>query len=91
MSRKGKVVRLTRDHKPDDPREHDRIKAAGGFITRTSIGKSRVNGKLDMTRSIGDLELKAAGVIAEPEVRSIEVSQIQCKMISTVLLAPDII
>lgn len=73
MSREGKVVRLSMDHKPENPVEKDRIKAAGGHVTWTSMGSPRVNGRLNMTRSIGDLELKSVGVIAEPEIRSIEV------------------
>ncbi|KAK2138737.1 hypothetical protein NP493_7234g00002 [Ridgeia piscesae] len=36
-------------------------------------GKPRVNGRLDMTRSIGDLDLKPYGVIAEPSTKVIKV------------------
>ena len=73
MCRVGKVVRLTQDHNPENNMEKQRIKAAGGHITWTSTGSPRVNGKLNMTRSIGDLDLKGVGVTAEPETRSIEV------------------
>lgn len=32
-----------------------------------SVGQANVNGRLAMTRSIGDFDLKKNGVIAEPE------------------------
>lgn len=73
MCRYGKVVRLTIDHKPDDVKENERILSSGGHIIWTSIGKGRVNGKLDMTRSIGDFDLKQYGVISDPITRSIQV------------------
>lgn len=38
-----------------------------------SLGQPHVNGRLAMTRSIGDLDLKASGVIAEPETARIKV------------------
>ena len=46
---------------------------SGGTIIFNSVGKPRVNGRLDMTRSIGDVEMKPFGVIAEPHIRSIGV------------------
>ena len=76
MCRSGKVVRLMHDHKPRDPVERKRIEQAGGVISEPTGGPQRVAGKLDMTRSIGDVELKAIGVTAEPDTRSIEVSDI---------------
>ena len=69
-------MRLTQDHKPRVQAEKERIIAAGGTITEMADGNLRVGGKLDMTRSIGDVELKAIGVTAEPETRSIEVSAV---------------
>ena len=33
----------------------------------------QVNGRLGMTRSLGDTDLKAYGVIAEPHLKSLEV------------------
>jgi len=41
------------DHKPDLPTERDRIMKAGGFIS-----EGRVNGNLNLSRAIGDLEYK---------------------------------
>ena len=34
----------------------------------------QVNGRLGMTRSLGDTDLKAYGVVAEPHLKSLEVS-----------------
>lgn len=50
-----------------------RIKKSGGFITWNSLGQPNVNGRLAMTRSIGDFDLKNMGVIAEPETKRISV------------------
>lgn len=52
----------------------DRIRKSGGFVTWNSLGQPHVNGRLAMTRSIGDFDLKNVGVIAEPETRRISVS-----------------
>lgn len=38
-----------------------------------SNGRSLVNGRLAMTRSIGDLELKPYGVIPVPDIRTVQV------------------
>ena len=66
-------MRLTQDHKPTEPKEIERITRAGGRITTPSLGRPRVNSKLDMSRSIGDVELKQFGVSAEPDTRHIQV------------------
>ena len=47
--------------------------ACGGHLTWSSLGRSRVNGRLEMTRSIGDVELKKYGVIAEPDIVTLDV------------------
>jgi len=44
---------LSEDHKPDDPKESSRIAAAGGYVA-----EGRVNGNLNLSRAIGDLEYK---------------------------------
>jgi serine/threonine protein phosphatase PrpC len=49
----GKAEQITRDHKPDNPQEHERVKKAGGLIM-----DGRVDGKLAVTRSIGDWPMK---------------------------------
>jgi serine/threonine protein phosphatase PrpC len=60
-------IALSGVHKPDMPGEAERIMAAGGMLTRTRFGPARVNG-LAMSRAFGDFDVKAAGVIAEPDV-----------------------
>lgn len=50
------------DHKPDLPQEAARIKKAGGEVT-----DGRVNGNLNLSRAIGDLEYKTNKNIPEDE------------------------
>lgn len=45
---------LSDDHKPDNPGEKARIMAAGGFVE-----ENRVNGSLNLSRSLGDFEYKS--------------------------------
>lgn len=73
LCREGEAIRLTEDHTPDDHQEAERVKAAGGRITDNSLGVPQVNGRLAMTRSIGDVALKPYGVTAEPFIRSIRI------------------
>nr|XP_020140131.1 protein phosphatase 1K, mitochondrial [Microcebus murinus] len=72
LCRKGKPMKLTTDHTPERKDEKERIKKCGGFIAWNSLGQPHVNGRLAMTRSIGDLDLKSSGVIAEPETKRIK-------------------
>jgi protein phosphatase PTC1 len=53
ISRGGKAVRLTYDHKGSDSQEAKRITDAGGFVMN-----NRVNGVLAVTRSLGDASMK---------------------------------
>lgn len=53
LSRNGKAVRLTYDHKGSDVQEAKRITDAGGFVMN-----NRVNGVLAVTRSLGDSAMK---------------------------------
>lgn len=68
---------LSRDHKPDDPLEMERILRMGGFVcpppeeglsARVYLDADFTMIGLAMARSIGDHAVKAVGVIAEPEV-----------------------
>ncbi|CAK0870100.1 unnamed protein product, partial [Prorocentrum cordatum] len=55
------AVPLSEDHKPNLPGERDRIRRAGGSVARSQFGSTvqhRVNGNLNLSRSIGDLEYK---------------------------------
>ncbi|XP_069486626.1 protein phosphatase Mn(2+)-dependent 1K [Ambystoma mexicanum] len=72
LCRKGKAVKLTVDHTPERKEEKERIRSSGGFVAWNSLGQPHVNGRLAMTRSIGDMDLKRSGVIAEPETKRIK-------------------
>jgi serine/threonine protein phosphatase PrpC len=64
------------DHKPDMPAEKARIERAGSMIV-----EGRVNGNINLSRSIGDLEYKEShnlgpeeqAVTAFPEVKQTEI------------------
>ncbi|XP_035850225.1 protein phosphatase 1K, mitochondrial-like [Sander lucioperca] len=73
LCRKGRANKLTKDHTPDRKDERHRIQMFGGFVTWNSVGEARVNGRLAMSRSIGDFHLRSSGVIAEPDTRRITV------------------
>lgn len=65
LCRRSRVVPLSYDHKPNDDRERKRIYEAGGSIKETIVGEGsqrrtvyRVNGNLNLSRTIGDLAYK---------------------------------
>jgi len=61
LCRGGQAVPLSEDHKPNAAEETRRIKAAGGYIeTQTTAAGTmyRVNGNLNLSRALGDLEYK---------------------------------
>jgi serine/threonine protein phosphatase PrpC len=53
LARKGQAVPLSFDHKPDNEEERNRIEKAGSVIT-----EGRVDGNLNLSRSLGDLKYK---------------------------------
>ena len=53
LGREGKAVALSFDHKPDDEIELRRIEKAGSVVT-----EGRVDGNLNLSRSLGDLKYK---------------------------------
>ena len=74
-----RVCGLTRDHKPDDERERQRIVDAGGKVYRTQLnpslglgeitGPSRIfPGRISVSRSFGDLQAKDYSVGGNPNV-----------------------
>ncbi|KAJ1969999.1 phosphatase 2C [Dimargaris xerosporica] len=60
LARDGRAVRLTYDHKGDDPNEVRRVMEAGGFVLN-----NRVNGVLAVTRALGDTSMKEV-VVGHP-------------------------
>jgi len=53
MGKNGQAVEMSIDHKPESQIEIDRIEKAGSVIT-----EGRVDGNLNLTRSLGDLKYK---------------------------------
>jgi len=53
LSTKGQVYEMSHDHKPDNELERARIEKAGGYIS-----DGRINGNLNLSRALGDLEYK---------------------------------
>ena len=53
MGKNGKAVEMSIDHKPESQTEIDRITKLGSTIT-----DGRVDGNLNLTRSLGDLKYK---------------------------------
>lgn len=73
LCREGRVHKLSKDHTPDREDERQRIQRSGGFVTWNGAGHAYVNGRLAMTRSIGDFHLKSCGVIVEPDTQRVAV------------------
>ncbi|XP_067935973.1 protein phosphatase 1K, mitochondrial-like [Watersipora subatra] len=67
LCRRSVAEPLTSDHHPDREDEKERIQKEGGGIVSNSLGQLLVNGRLAMTRSIGDFDLKSHGVTAKPD------------------------
>lgn len=58
LVRNGKALALSEDHKPENPEERSRIRAAGGQVLK--VGPChRVDGNLNLSRALGDFNLKA--------------------------------
>ncbi|GJM93895.1 hypothetical protein PR202_ga10488 [Eleusine coracana subsp. coracana] len=66
ISKAGKAIPLSDDHKPNRSDEQKRIENAGGFVTFS--GTWRVGGILAMSRAFGNRFLKQF-VVAEPEIQ----------------------
>ena len=73
ICRHGEAVSLTRDHHPQREDEQARIKSMSGWIDWDSVTSPKVNGRLAMTRSLGDFDVKPYGVIAEPETTLLKI------------------
>lgn len=61
LCRGKETVSLTEDHKPTNPEEERRIKAAGGFVS-----EGRINGGLNLSRAIGDMNYKTVRPLPRP-------------------------
>ncbi|XP_034587592.1 probable protein phosphatase 2C 52 isoform X2 [Setaria viridis] len=70
ISKAGKAIALSEDHKPNRSDERKRIESAGGIVMWA--GTWRVGGVLAMSRAFGNRLLKQF-VIAEPEIQEQEI------------------
>nr|GLL32779.1 probable protein phosphatase 2C 59 [Ipomoea trifida]GMD21762.1 probable protein phosphatase 2C 59 [Ipomoea batatas]GMD26317.1 probable protein phosphatase 2C 59 [Ipomoea batatas] len=66
ICRGGTAIAVSRDHKPDQKDERQRIEDAGGFVMWA--GTWRVGGVLAVSRAFGDRLLKQY-VVADPEIK----------------------
>jgi len=79
LMRNGVAIALSEDHKPTQERELNRIKSAGGYVN--VVG--RVNGNLNLSRSLGDLKYKQLKhlrpeeqiITAEPDVTVFDIEE----------------
>lgn len=80
LCRSGRAIDMSEDHKPNLPAERERINRAGGAIGVQRIGnitQYRVNGGLNLSRSIGDFAYKSNEnlppqeqmIVCTPEIR----------------------
>jgi protein phosphatase PTC1 len=74
LDRNGTAERLSHAHRASDPQEAQRIRRAGGHITRRQNDVARVGGELAVTRSLGDTRLKD-WVLAEPSISEVVLRQ----------------
>eukprot|EP00933_Yihiella_yeosuensis_P056685 TRINITY_DN5605_c0_g2_i2.p1 TRINITY_DN5605_c0_g2~~TRINITY_DN5605_c0_g2_i2.p1 ORF type:complete len:324 (-),score=35.75 TRINITY_DN5605_c0_g2_i2:149-1120(-) len=63
-------IRISRDHRPSDPAEIQRVESEGGFVSR-----GRVSGQLGVSRALGDHALKSAGVTWRPYIHHRDASR----------------
>jgi serine/threonine protein phosphatase PrpC len=70
LSQAGQTIALTRDHKPSDESEQQRIVNQGGTV----IG-GRLQGQLAVSRAFGNYEYKEAQILSsEPEIHHISLT-----------------
>jgi len=67
ISENWNIIFETRDHKPDDPIEYNRIHSFGGAVTFDIGDVPRVAG-LALARAFGDFAASSSGVIGTPDV-----------------------
>ncbi|CAN0901860.1 Probable protein phosphatase 2C 76 [Linum grandiflorum] len=82
VSKAGKAIALSEDHKPNRSDERKRIESAGGVVMWA--GTWRVGGVLAMSRAFGNRMLKQY-VVAEPEIQDLKLDE-ECELL---VLASD--
>jgi protein phosphatase 1G len=68
---------MSYDHKPDNPDEKKRIEKAGGFVS-----DGRVNGNLNLSRALGDLEYKRDDKLKSHEQLIIAVPDVKVEVLT---------
>merc|ERR1712000_457742 len=63
----SQVYPMSEDHKPDSPKEKERIEKSGGFVTIPPRGPARLNGILATSRAFGDFDLEPQ-ITAYPDI-----------------------
>ncbi|XP_006374123.2 probable protein phosphatase 2C 76 isoform X4 [Populus trichocarpa] len=86
ISKGGKAIPLSEDHKPNRSDERKRIESAGGVVMWA--GTWRVGGVLAMSRAFGNRMLKQF-VVAEPDIQELSresklPSSVDCKLLKRV-------
>ncbi|CAF1354129.1 unnamed protein product [Didymodactylos carnosus] len=79
VSRDGKAIEMSTDHKPEDPIERERIEKAGYKVTLDG----RVSGGLNLSRAIGDhgykrtanLSAEEQAITAYPEIKTLTLEE----------------
>jgi serine/threonine protein phosphatase PrpC len=66
----SRILQLSSEHRETNDSEADRILSMGGYFA-----KGRVSGRLEVTRSLGDYNMKTQGVIGRPDIMRYELNQ----------------
>ncbi|CAE7926769.1 PTC1, partial [Symbiodinium necroappetens] len=78
VSPTGDSRRVSRDHRASDPDEARRVSEEGGFVRF-----GRVGGALSVSRSLGDHNLKGAGVSCIPDIFSFPVNDGEALLVAS--------
>mmetsp|Transcript_50093 Transcript_50093/g.57646 ORF Transcript_50093/g.57646 Transcript_50093/m.57646 type:complete len:300 (+) Transcript_50093:36-935(+) len=78
LSCKGQAVEMSYDHKPDNEEEKARIHKAGGQVI-----DGRVNGNLNLSRAMGDLEYKTNSSLGPGEQLISVVPEIKVRQLTS--------
>lgn len=78
VSRRGRAVPMSYDHKPKDQEERTRIEKAGGVVT----DEGRIDGNLNLSRAFGDFTYKSnedlspreQKITCEPDIRVLKLT-----------------
>ncbi|KAJ1721252.1 Protein phosphatase 2C 6 [Coemansia erecta] len=70
----GLAEALSSPHHPGVRGERERLQRHGAFFSRDSFGEERAMARVANTRAFGDWQVKRFGVVAEPELRHVDVA-----------------